>query len=253
MLELLGPENWTQNIASALAAALASLVECVEALTIILAVGVTRGWRSALLGAGTGFFVLFTLVLIFGPLLAHAPINVGLLQFMLGMLLLLFGTRWLRKAILRAAGVIPLHDEALLYEKEIRELNRGGAWKGSWNFLSLTTCFKAVMIEGVEVVFIVLALGASQASLVPVSLGAASALLFVVALGFALHRPLTRVPENALKFGVGVILSSFGIFWTGKGLGLEWPGGDLIIIGFITGFAGLGLLSAAYIRHMNRK
>jgi uncharacterized membrane protein len=221
------------------AAFLASLVEAVEALTIVLAVATVRGWRPAGLGALGGLALLVGIVAVLGPLLDRVPL--GLLQFAIGILLLLFGMRWLRKAILRSAGVIPVHDEALAFAAETAELRaqaRGHALRLDW--LAGLTSFKAVLLEGLEVVFIVIAVGTGRGLLVPAGIGALAACLLVVGVGFVLHRPLAQVPENTLKFAVGVMLCAFGIFWTGEGLGVPWPGEDLAIFAF----AGLFLVAA---------
>ena len=226
------------------AAFLASLVEAVEALTIVLAVATVRGWRPAGLGALAGLLVLALTVVALGPLLDHVPLH--LLQFVIGVLLLLFGVRWLRKAILRAAGVIPLHDEALTFAaetEELREQARRNEARLDW--LAAITTFKAVLLEGLEVVFIVIAVGAGHGMLVPASAGAIAACLGVAVVGLAVHRPLARVPENTLKFAVGVMLSAFGVFWTGEGLGVAWPGGDLAIVAFAAMF--LAVSSAAIV------
>jgi uncharacterized membrane protein len=221
------------------AAFLASLVEAVEALTIVLAVATIRGWRPAGLGALGGLALLVGVVVVLGPLLDRIPL--GLLQFAIGILLLLFGMRWLRKAILRSAGVIPLHDEAFAFAAqtaELREQARNHALRLDW--LAGLTSFKAVLLEGLEVVFIVIAVGTGRGLLVPAGIGALAACLLVVGAGFVVHRPLARVPENTLKFAVGVMLSAFGIFWTGEGLGVPWPGEDLAIFAL----AGLFLVVA---------
>jgi uncharacterized membrane protein len=213
------------------AAFLASLVEAVEALTIVLAVATVRGWRPAGLGAFAGLMVLVLIVVALGPLLGHVPLR--LLQFVIGVLLLLFGMRWLRKAILRSAGVIPLHDETMTFATEtaeLREQARRNEARLDW--LAALTSFKAVLLEGLEVVFIVIALSAGRRTFVPASAGALAACLLVASVGFAVHRPLARVPENTLKFAVGVMLSAFGVFWTGEGLGVGWPGADLAIVAF---------------------
>ena len=226
------------------AAFLASLVEAVEALTIVLAVATVRGWRPAGLGALAGLAVLALTVVALGPLLDHVPLH--LLQLVIGVLLLLFGMRWLRKAILRAAGVIPLHDEALTFAaetEELREQARRNEARLDW--LAAITTFKAVLLEGLEVVFIVIAVGAGHGMLVPASAGAIAACLGVAVVGLAVHRPLARVPENTLKFAVGVMLSAFGVFWTGEGLGVAWPGGDLAIVAFAAMF--LAVSSAAIV------
>jgi uncharacterized membrane protein len=226
------------------AAFLASLVEAVEALTIVLAVAVVRGVRPAVLGALAGLAVLALIVVALGPLLDRVPLNV--LQIAIGILLLLFGMRWLRKAILRAAGLIPLHDEATAFAKEqteLHDLERRHARRLDW--LAGIASFKAVLLEGLEVVFIVIALSAGRGVLFPVSAAAFAACLLVAVSGVLLHRPLTRVPENALKFAVGVMLSAFGLFWTGEGFGVDWPGADLAILAFIALFLGTGLASVA--------
>lgn len=229
------------------AAFLASLVEAVEALTIVLAVATVRGWKPAGFGALAGLIVLALIVLVLGPLLGRVPLN--LLQLVIGVLLLLFGMRWLRKAILRAAGVIPLHDEAMAFASETAELRdqaRGQETRLDW--LAGLVSFKAVVLEGLEVVFVVIAVGAGRGLLGPASLGALAACLLVAGVGFAVHRPLARVPENTVKFAVGVMLSAFGLFWTGEGLGLAWPGQDLAILGFAALFLGVALASIALTR-----
>jgi uncharacterized membrane protein len=210
------------------AAFLASLVEAVEALTIVLAVGTVRGWRPAGLGALAGLVLLALLVLILGPVLSAVPLK--LLQFSIGVLLLLFGMRWLRKAILRAAGIIALHDEEKAFAATSGELKGITGATSVAERIAMLTSFKAVVIEGIEVVFIVIAVGAGRGLLLPASAGAAAACLLVAAVGFAIHQPLARVPENLLKFAVGVMLSAFGIFWLGEGLGVPWPGEDLAIL-----------------------
>ena len=232
--------DWAHAGTPVLAAFLASLVEFVEALTVVLAVGATRGWRSALTGAGAGLLTLSVLVIALGPALARIPL--ASVQLLVGTLLLLFGLRWLRKAILRAAGIIPLHDETAAYAAETDLLTRGPRrFLAGLDTIAVTASFKIVMLEGIEVVFIVIAIGAVSGLLIPAGLGAAAALLLVVALGVALHRPLARIPENTLKFLVGVLLSAFGTFWVGEGAGLTWPGADWSILGLIAAFLVLAL------------
>jgi uncharacterized membrane protein len=230
-----------------LASFLASSVECVEALTIVLAVGVVRGWRSALAGAGTGGVLLAFLVALLGPGLRHIPL--ALLQIAIGILLVLFGMRWLRKAVLRAAGIVPLHDEAAAFSSETAALS-GARRAARWDIIAVATSFKAVLVEGIEVVFIVIALGAAGDALVPASLGAIAAGVVVSSIGLLLHRPLARVPENTLKFAVGIMLSAFGTFWLGEGYGLPWPGADLAIVGLMAGFAAAALVSLRLIRQV---
>lgn len=240
--------NWAHAGTAILAAFLASLVEFVEALTIVLAVGTVRGWRSALIGTAAGAVFLSLLVILFGPALQRVPITT--LQLVVGALLLLFGMRWLRKAILRSAGVIGLHDETAIYAKETAALARNGASNsvGSANAtprmdkIAVATAFKAVTLEGLEVIFIVIATGAGG-MLIEASLGAAVAGVLVILTGLALHKPLARVPENTLKFCVGVLLSAFGVFWIGEGLAFPWPGEDLALIALIVAFLLVSALS----------
>ena len=225
----------TRAAPTVLAAFLASLVEFVEALTIVLAVGAVRGWRGALGGAGLALLVLLLLVALLGPAITRIPQD--LVQLGLGTLLLLFGIRWLRKAILRAGGVIPLHDEDATFAKESAALHALGGLARGWDRVALSTAFKITMIEGIEVVFIVIAVGAGgQGFLLPASLGALAALLVVVLLGLLLHRPVAMVPENMLKFLVGVLLCAYGTFWVGEGMGFAWPGGDLALLALNGGF-----------------
>lgn len=215
---------------------LASSVEAVEALTVVLAVGVVRGWRSAVAGATAAVGLLAVLVAVFGSALASIPI--ALLQLVVGTLLLLFGVRWLRKAMLRSAGVIDLHDEEATYQKQISVLGGSGASlqpdsRPRWDPLAIAAAFKAVTLEGVEVIVIVIGLGAVRGLLVEASLGALAACLLVVSAGFVLRRPLARVPENSLKLIVGILMSAFGLFWFGEGTGLKWPYADAAILGLM--------------------
>jgi uncharacterized membrane protein len=220
--------TWTAAASAAvLAAFLSSLVEAVEALTIVLSVATVRGWKPAGLGALAGVATLALIVLLAGPFLDLVPLHA--LQLVIGVLLLLFGMRWLRKAILRTAGLIPLHDETAIFAANTAAL-RQHTQRLDW--LAGLASYKAMLLEGLEVVFIVIAVGAGRGLLVPASIGAAAACALVAAVGLVVHRPLARVPENALKFTVGVMLSAFGLFWTGEGLGVSWPGADLVILAF---------------------
>lgn len=237
--------NWAHAGTAVLAAFLASLVEFVEALTIVLAVGTTRGWRSALIGSAAGVGLLALLVILFGPALQRIPLTT--LQLVIGVLLLLFGMRWLRKAILRSAGIIGLHDEAAIYQRETATLQRGTdnavvSKRQGLDGLAFVTSFKAVALEGLEVIFIVIATGAGG-MLIPAAAGAAVAGILVILTGIALRRPLARVPENTLKFAVGVLLSAFGVFWIGEGLGFRWLGEDLSLLGLVIGFLAIAALS----------
>ena len=235
------------NVGSAVTAAfLASLVEAVEAFTIVLAVAIVRGWRPACFGALAGITVLAMIVVTVGPLLDRVPLY--FLQLAIGILLLLFGLRWLRKSILRAAGIIPLHDEAMAFDSEAEELHQKERRREPYiDWVAGLASFKAVLLEGLEVVFIVIAVGAGRGVLIPVSIAALAACLLIAAAGIVMNWPLARVPENILKFAVGAMLSAFGLFWTGEGFGVAWPGSDLAIPAFIglflvTGFAAVALL-----------
>ncbi|MGH6725747.1 MAG: COG4280 domain-containing protein [Pseudolabrys sp.] len=231
---------WTTTATAVSAAFLASLVEAVEALTIVLAVATVRGWRPAGLGSAVGLATLVVIVLAFGPLLDRVPLF--LLQLVVGTLLLLFGMRWLRKAILRAAGLIALHDETLAFEHETEELRAQARRHDTrLDWLAGITAFKAVVLEGLEVVFIVIAVGAGRGLIVPAGAGALLACVLVSGAGLAVHKPLARVPENTLKFAVGVMLSSFGVFWLGEGFGVAWPGGDLAILALVAMFLAVAL------------
>lgn len=235
--------SWPLILSSGLASFLASLVEFVEALTIVLAVGTTRGWKPALLGTALGALLLVLLVVVFGSTLQKLPIYE--LQLVIGILLLLFGLRWLRKAILRAASVIPLHDEEKIFLEQSAFLRRTGLHQNVYlkNPVGLITAFKAIVLEGLEVVFIVLATGSATGRLLPAAVGATLAGLVVLVLGLVIHQPLSKIPENQLKFGVGVLLTAFGIFWFGEGLGYHWPGGDLALIVFVPAILALSLVA----------
>lgn len=236
--------SWTVAGPAVGAAFAASLVEVVEAFTIVLAIGTLRGWRPAVAGAAAALAVLALLVLTLGPLLNRVPIDV--LQLSIGVLLLLFGMGWLRKAVLRSAGVLALHDEDAAFAAETAKLSREtGRSPASLDWVAGLGSFKAVLLEGLEVVFIVIAVGAGRGMLAAAALGAVGACVVVLAVGVAVHRPLSKIPENTLKFGVGVMLSAFGVFWAGEGLGIEWPGADLALFAFAAVFLAAGAGMAA--------
>jgi uncharacterized membrane protein len=209
-----------------LAVFFACSVEAVEALTIVLAVGVSRGWRATVQGIIAALVVLALVVALLGPALQLLPL--GVLRLVVGGLLLVFGLAWLRKAILRASGYKALHDEDAIYQRELAAARSAQADRaalvGDW--YAFTLSFKGVLLEGLEVVFIVITFGANQGNVPLAVLGAGLAVVLVTVAGFALHRPLARVPENQLKFVVGVLLTSFGTFWGAEGAGASWPGGD---------------------------
>jgi uncharacterized membrane protein len=239
----------SSNILLFLTTFVASAVEAVEALTIVLAVGVVRGWRSTLIGVGAASIVLAAIVAVLGPALRLIPI--GTLRFVVGALLLAFGLQWLRKAVLRASGYKPLHDEAAAFERE-REYAGSASPTAPQrlDWYSFTVAFKGVLLEGLEVTFIVVTFGSTQGRLALAAAAGAAAVVVVVGVGLVVRGPLERVPENTLKFVVGVLLTSFGIFWGGEGAGVEWPGGDVAILGLI---AFLGLLSIGLTRLLRQR
>jgi uncharacterized membrane protein len=243
--------GWAAAGSLVLASFAASLVEFVEALTIVLAVGIVRGWRPALLGAGTGIVLLTALLLALGS--ALTSVSLPLFQPVVGTLLLMFGLRWLRKAVLRQAAVLPSLDEAEAFAMETERLQReSGGTSSGLDKIGFITTFKAVLLEGIEVVFIVIALGAGGSLLVPAVLGAGLALAVVLGLGAWLHRPLATVPENTLKLGVGILLAAFGTFWVAEGIGLHWPGEDVAIVCLIASFVALAWVLVQVSRRLHR-
>jgi Ca2+/H+ antiporter, TMEM165/GDT1 family len=225
---------------------LAAGVEWVEALTIVLAVGIVRGWRSALTGTIAAIIVLAAMVAIFGlALQAYLP----LVRTLIGVFLLLFGLKWLHKAILRSAGLKPLHDEAKALIETEEELR---AAKSHW--AGILTAFNGVLLEGLEVVFIVVAIGGLNHNdyRSPI-LGAVISVVVVVGVGVAARRPLTQVPENTLKYVVGIMLTAFGTFFAGEGIGVQWPGSDLILVALAVGYGIASLLLVAYLRQPVRQ
>jgi len=221
---------------------LACLVEAVEALTIILAAGTGRDWRSAITGLVAGLAVLAVLVAILGPAVAALPLS-GLRLFV-GGVLLIFGLQWLRKAILRASGNKALHDEDLIFNTQLaagRQITpQAKAFVHDW--YAFTLSFKGVVLEGLEVVFIVLTFGSNQKNVPLAALAGVVAVLVVAAAGLAVRAPLARVPENTMKFVVGVMLTSFGMFWGAEGAGAHWPGADASLLAIIPAVAVVALL-----------
>lgn len=218
---------------------LACAVEAVEALTIVLAIGTTRGWRPAGQGIGAGLALLAVVVVVAGSAVSRIPIDQ--LRLVIGTLLLLFGLQWLRKAVLRASRVIPLHDEDAIYRRTV-----DAAGRESRDWYGFTVVFKGVVLEGLEVVFIVVTFGAGQHAWGGAALAAVVAVVVVTALGFAVHRPLAMVPENTMKFVVGALLTAFGVFWAGEGAGAVYPWGDAFIpvILAVVVVAALGTVAA---------
>jgi uncharacterized membrane protein len=224
-----------------LASFLASAVEGVEALTIVLAVGVTRGWRSTVTGVAAASAVLAVVVAALGPALTVIPIR-GL-RVVVGGLLLVFGLQWLRKAILRASGFKALHDEAEIFRREAAEASTAPSeMRAGLDWYSFTVAFKGVLLEGLEVAFIVVTFGSNQRSIPLAAAGAVTAIVLVAAVGFSARAPLSRVPENALKFGVGLLLTTFGTFWLVEGAGASWPGSDAALLALLALYGATAFL-----------
>ena len=222
---------------------LACAVEAVEATTIVLAAGTARDWRSAGLGVGAALCVLAVVVAVLGPAVSEIPLR-GL-RVAVGALLLVFGLQWIRKAILRASGHKALHDEEKLYAKHLAEATGQQARRSGIvpDWYGFTLSFKGVLLEGLEVVFIVLTFGSNDHNVGLATIGAACAVVIVAAAGFVVKAPLARVPENTMKFVVGIMLTSFGVFWGAEGAGANWPGSDaaLLVIIPAIGLYALGL------------
>jgi uncharacterized membrane protein len=235
-------------LVAALPAFLASLVEAVEALTIVLAVGVTRQWRSTLYGAFAGLAVLAGVVAVFGTAIV-VWVPLGALRIVIGSLLLIYGLQWTCKAILRAAGALAKHDEERIYAQEVGRLrNEAPVPASGFDGVSFAVAFKGVLLEGLEVAFIVITFGASAGHLGPAAVGAAAACLLVLVVGLVVHRPLSQVPENGLKYAVGIMLITFGTFWAGEGVGIDWPASDATLIGLGIGYALAGLAAIGLLR-----
>ncbi|MGH2859835.1 MAG: COG4280 domain-containing protein [Solirubrobacteraceae bacterium] len=237
------------EVALALSVLAACAVEAVEALTIVLAVGSTRSWRSALEGTGAAVLALAVITAALGPAVTALPI--GVLRVVVGGLLLVFGLQWLRKAILRASGLKALHDEERAFASE-REAARGAGSleAGRRDGYSFTVAFKGVLLEGLEVVFIVLTFGSNQHDVGLAAIAAGVAVVAVALGGIAAHAPLSRVPENTLKFGVGVMLTSFGTFWGTEGAGAHWPGGDAALLVIVPSLLVVSVAMVAGLRRL---
>jgi uncharacterized membrane protein len=237
------------EVGLALSVLAACAVEAVEALTIVLAVGATRSWRSAMTGVGAALLALAVITAALGPAVTALPL--GVLRVVVGGLLLVFGLQWLRKAILRASGFKALHDELEAFEQERAAARGAGVLAGrgqSLDAYSFTVAFKGVLLEGLEVVFIVLTFGANEHDVPLAAAAAAVAVLAVALAGVVAHGPLSRVPENTLKFGVGVMLTSFGIFWGAEGAGSHWPGGDAALLAIVPATLACALAMVAALR-----
>jgi uncharacterized membrane protein len=239
-------------VIAALPAFLASLVEFVEAVTIVLAVGVTRQWRSTLVGVAAALFVLVALVGVFGSALV-VLVPIGTLRLVVGGFLVIYGLQWLVKAILRAAGAKSKHDETAIYQREIAAMREEPPVPASgMDWISFTVAFKGVLLEGMEVAFIVVTFGASAGQLGPASLGAAAGGVLVLLVALAAHRPLAQVPENGLKFVVGLMLTTFGTFWAGEGVGIEWVASDATLVALFVVFSVASLAAVWAVRQYLR-
>jgi uncharacterized membrane protein len=230
---------------------LACAVEAVEALTIVLAAGITRGWRPALQGVAAGLLLLAAVVAALGPALTVLPLKT--LRLVVGGLLLTFGLQWLRKAILRASGYKDMRDETAAYQRQLAAAQAATADKRPLvdDWYAFTLSFKGVVLEGLEVAFIALTFGANQHDIPLASAAAVAAVLTVSAVGIAVKAPLARVPENTMKFAVGVMLTGFGIFWGAEGAGAEWPGGDAALP-FVLAYVLLIAVSAVWVLRRRR-
>jgi uncharacterized membrane protein len=219
----------------------ACAVEAIEALTIVLAAGLTREWRSTFQGMAAALAVLAVIAAALGPTITLLPLTA--LRLVVGALLAIFGLQWLRKAVLRAAGYKALHDEASAYLREVAAAREAAvsSRRGVGDWYAFTLSFKGVLLEGLEVVFIVITFGANQHDVGAAAIGAAAAVVVVAVTGFAVRAPLARVPENALKFAVGIMLTSFGTFWGAEGAGVSWPGDDAALLGLVPAVAMVSL------------
>jgi uncharacterized membrane protein len=240
------------TLVAAVPAFLASVVEFVEALTIVLAVGMTRQWRSTLIGVGAAVLALAVIVGVFGTaIVLFVPIEI--LRLVVGGFLLVFGLQWICKAVLRAAGARAKHDEAAIYERELDFLRQEPPVPAvGMDWISFTVAFKGVLLEGLEVAFIVVTFGASAGQLGPAALGAVVAGVLVLSVGVLVHRPLARVPENGLKFAVGLMLVTFGTFWAGEGIGIDWPAGDAVLLVLLAAYLAVSLVGVWAVRAMLR-
>lgn len=238
-----------------IAAFVACFVEMVEATTIVMAMGFTRSWRSALIGTAAAIGVLAVVTVIAGyALTTFLPTSA--LQLAIGGLLLIFGLQWLRKAILRASGRKAVHDEDAIYRKQVEAAKAAGVKANGVDMFSFMVSFKGVFLEGMEVVFIVITFGLNAHNIPAASLGAAAAVVIVLGLAFVMKRPLSMINENMLKYGVGLLLASFGTYWATEGIGifrqghasLVWPGQDAAILGLLVVWFVLSRVFIAVLR-----
>lgn len=234
-----------------IASFLGTAVEFIEALTIVLAVGAVRGWKSSLTGMGAALVVLTVLVALFGVTLLQL-VNLGIFQLIVGVLMLLFGMRWLRKAILRYSGLKALHLEDEAYREEL-ERQRSHARSGKrFDWFGFATSFNIVLLEGIEAIFIVITFGLAAKSFVPAITGSLIGLVLVVLAGILFRKPLALIPENTMKFIVGIMLSAFGIFWVGEGIGIEWWHEDVSILVITCALLAVSFLATSFLSRKHR-
>jgi len=243
-------EVWLGAAALFIAVFLACAVEAVEATTIVLAAGTARDWRSANVGMIAALAVLAVLIVALGPAVSALPLQA--LRLFVGALLLVFGLQWLRKAILRASGHKALHDEDAIYREQISAARSEPARRTALvpDLYGFTLSFKGVLLEGLEVVFIALTFGSNAHQIPLAALAAVSAVVLVALAGVAIRAPLARVPENTMKFVVGVLLTSFGTFWGAEGAGATWPGSDAALLVLAPGIALFALALVAVARRV---
>lgn len=241
--------NWFVLVAAFLGAA----VEFIEALTIVVAVGVTRNWKSALYGSLAAAATLAVIVGIFGYAIIHyVPLNT--LKIIIGIFLLLFGLKWLRNAILRFAGIKGLHDEEAIFQKQVAKAKAAGQVKGDvFDSTAFATSYSGVFLEGLEAAFIVITFGSAYQAMPSAIVGAGAALLIVLAIGVILRAPMTKIPENVMKYVVGIMLTTFGTLWAGEGLGVKWPGSDISISWLLGGFLLLTWVLVRYLKSQNSR
>jgi uncharacterized membrane protein len=232
---------------------LACAVEAVEALTIVLAAGVTRGWRSPMIGVGAALVALAAVIAALGPAISQIPL--GAMQLVIGGLLLVFGLQWLRKAILRASGFKALHDEDEIYRKQVSAAQSAESERRAFvtDWYGFTLAFKGTFLEGLEVAFIVVTFGSVQKEIGLASIGAVAAIVLVVVVGLLIKAPLSKVPENTMKFVVGTLLTSFGVFWGAEGAGATWPGADVSLLVIIPVVLGVALAYIALLRNQHQQ
>jgi len=241
------------NFALFVSVFLACAVEAVEAVTIVLAAGTARDWKSAFRGVAAGLFTLAIIIGLAGPAISRLPISS--LRILVGGLLLVFGLQWLRKAIMRSSGYKSLHDEDKIFRDEVAAARAAGKVSriGIDDWYAFTLSYKGVLLEGLEVAFIVLTFGTIQHQVGLASIAAISAVVIVAIAGFALAKPLSRVPENAMKFSVGILLTSFGIFWGAEGSGAKWPGENWAVLGLIVFVSIFSFALVTYLKNQRSK